>query len=100
MTGLTAQEEVNINFKLGDEKSMNHQQYIHLQKMITIGEEINFQYKTDEYWISSTPDKKYHLTRVRDSNTQTFSNSETLFKKAKIDGKSFDEIYLDIPWVD
>ena len=79
---------------------MKHKQYIHLQKMIDMGEEINFKYKTDEYWISRTPDKKYHLTRVRDANTQSFDHSQTLFEKARIDGKSFDEIYPDIPWVD
>lgn len=80
--------------------NMTHQQYLDLQKLIDIGEELNFKYKGNEYWISNTPDNKHHLTRVSDAYTQTFDNPKTLFKKGKIDGHHFGDIYHDISWDD
>ncbi len=77
---------------------MNYKQFLHIKDLVRIGEEINFDYNGEEYWISHTPEGRCHLTRVSDSYTQTFNDVEALFNNAKIDNNIIGTIYPDIPW--
>lgn len=74
---------------------MSLEEYIELQKKISIGEEISFIYKGDRYWISQDL-KKYYLSRVKDSFTQDFNSIDELFENATIDGKTLSSIYNEL----
>ncbi|OCA89314.1 hypothetical protein [Pseudobacillus wudalianchiensis] len=76
---------------------MTWNEFMELQERVDWGEEFNFDYKEEEYWISQNTDG-YYLTRSRDSSTQEFDTSKDLFEKGKIDGKYLSEIYKDIEW--
>ncbi|WP_182200415.1 hypothetical protein [Paraliobacillus salinarum] len=78
---------------------MNDQQFAQLQQLVKIGEEINFDYNDEEYWISHTPDGLCHLTRVTDSFTQTFNNVDSLFNNAKLKNKNLNLLYPYIQWM-
>ncbi|MFB1051812.1 hypothetical protein [Paraliobacillus sp. JSM ZJ581] len=78
---------------------MNDQQFLQLQELVKIGEEINFDFDDVEYWISHTSDGLCHLTRVSDSYTQTFDSVDSLFNNAKLDNKNLNLIYPNIPWM-
>ncbi|GLC88468.1 hypothetical protein [Lysinibacillus piscis] len=77
---------------------MTEEAYKKLQSLIAIGEELNFYYKNDEYWISYGRDGESYLARSRDHYTQEFSNYEELFEKATIEGIKISEIYPKITW--
>lgn len=77
---------------------MSEQEYLDLKKSITVGEELSFYYKGNEYWFSHTPDGKCHFTRSNDSYTQTFNNVHELFNNAKINGQYLKMIYPNIEW--
>lgn len=74
---------------------MSLEEFIKLQELVSIGEEICLDYKNEEYWISQAPNKCY-LTRVKNSFTQQFDTPEILFKKGTIDGRLLSEIYTEI----
>ena len=76
---------------------MSLNEFIELRERVAIGEEFNFIYKNDEYWISQNPDG-YYLTRVKDLFTQEFDTSEALFENGTIEGRLLLEIYMDIDW--
>lgn len=59
---------------------MTEKEYLEFKNTIAMGDELNFYYKNDEYWISHNPGKSY-LSRTRDSYTQEFNGYEELFKK-------------------
>ncbi len=60
---------------------MTEKEYLEFKNTIAMGDELNFYYKNDEYWISHNPGKSY-LSRTRDSYTQEFNGYEELFKKS------------------
>ncbi|WP_099225416.1 hypothetical protein [Listeria costaricensis] len=62
---------------------------------LAYGEEYNFYYKDEEYWISKNSVGNY-LTQVSNGSTQEFKSSEELLEKARIEGKSILEIWHDI----
>ncbi|MGA9290080.1 MAG: hypothetical protein WBV93_17255 [Anaerobacillus sp.] len=76
---------------------MTKEQFKEFQYGIYIGEEFNFNYESDEYWISQN-EKGYYLTKVNGSVTQEFNTANQLFEEGKIDGRFFSEIYKDIEW--
>ncbi|MGY3779295.1 hypothetical protein [Isobaculum melis] len=66
--------------------------YEELVKTLAYGEEYNFYYNNEEYWISKNKEGNY-LTKVIDGTTQSFANSDELLEKAKIDGKTIKELW-------
>lgn len=69
--------------------------YNEIKERVGWGEEFFFIYQGEKYWISKN-DKGFYLTRVKNSNTQTFKTSEELFEKALIDRKTLTEIWGEI----
>ncbi|MCY9517151.1 hypothetical protein [Paenibacillus apiarius] len=67
-------------------------EYAELVQRVRWGEEFQFYYKNEEYWIS-TNEEGYYLTRGMDSYTQSFQSAEGLFKEGQIDGKTILEIW-------
>lgn len=76
---------------------MTEKEYLEFKDIIAMGDEPNFYYKNDEYWISHNPGKSY-LSRTRDQYTQEFSGYEELFEKATIEGIKLSEIYPKLKW--
>ncbi|GAA5416681.1 hypothetical protein Pryu01_01719 [Paraliobacillus ryukyuensis] len=76
---------------------MTKQEFDKLKNLIAIGEEINFDYNSQEYWISQTPGE-YHLTRVSDSYSQTFKTVDNLFNNATLNGEYLKDVYSEITW--
>ncbi|WP_107924374.1 hypothetical protein [Lysinibacillus parviboronicapiens] len=76
---------------------MTEKEYLEFKNTIAMGDELNFYYKNDEYWISHNPGKSY-LSRTRDSYTQEFNGYEELFKKATIDSIKISDIYPSLKW--
>jgi len=69
--------------------------YEEMANSLSFGEEYNFYYNNEEYWISKNKEGNY-LTKVSDGSTQCFPNSEELLENAKIDGKTIKELWDDI----
>jgi hypothetical protein len=67
-------------------------EYNELVQRVGWGEEFQFYYQDEEYWIS-TNKEGYYLTRGEDSFSQSFLTSEELFKEGRIDGKSILELW-------
>ncbi|WKK70040.1 hypothetical protein [Brochothrix thermosphacta] len=60
------------------------------QEAIEEGQEISFDYKNEEWWISRVEEERsFLLTRSSDSYTQSFTTAEELYKKGIIDGEKF-----------
>jgi hypothetical protein len=76
---------------------MTKDEFKEFQERVAWGEEFNFYYQNEEYWISQNPDG-YYLTRVKGSLTQEFDTPELLFKNGTIEGRLLSEIYIDIEW--
>ncbi|KAA6452079.1 hypothetical protein C6W27_01745 [Bacillus paralicheniformis] len=57
-----------------------------------MGEEFQFYYLDESYWISQN-DEGLYLTRERDSNSQSFKTTDELFEKGTIDNKKIKEIW-------
>ncbi|MDT0015665.1 hypothetical protein QJV03_00530 [Listeria swaminathanii] len=70
-------------------------EYEQMADSLTYGEEYNFYYQNEEYWLSENQEGHY-LTKVSDGETQEFKTSEELLEKAKINGKSIIDIWKDI----
>jgi len=58
---------------------MTEKEYLEFKNLISMGDELNFYYKNDEYWISHIQDKSF-LSRTKDSYT---------ILKSFVDTKSF-----------
>lgn len=58
---------------------------------VAMGEEFQFYYKNEGYWISRN-NESFYLTRVQDSSSQTFKTSEDLFKEGRIENKTIHEL--------
>ncbi|WP_153733150.1 hypothetical protein [Sporosarcina obsidiansis] len=76
---------------------MTVNEYEEFQKLIGMGEELNFYYRGDEYWISHTPGKSY-LTRSEDSYSQEFSSHEQLFERGMIDRIHLYDLLNELVW--
>ncbi|MFJ8261072.1 hypothetical protein ACIQ4I_03800 [Rummeliibacillus sp. NPDC094406] len=67
------------------------------KEAIEEGQELAFDYKDEEWWISRVPEEKsFLLTRSTDSLTQSFKTSDELFNNGVIDDKPFIERIKDI----
>ncbi|MFP7476972.1 hypothetical protein [Terribacillus saccharophilus] len=62
---------------------------------VAMGEEFQFYYKNESYWISRNKEG-FHLTRVQDSYSQTFKTSGDLFKEGKIENKGIHELWEEL----
>ncbi|MCL1703050.1 hypothetical protein [Lysinibacillus sp. Bpr_S20] len=76
---------------------MTKEEFEEFKSLIAIGEEFNFDFKNDEYWISHNGDKSF-LSRTRDHYTQEFNGYEELFEKATIEGIKISELYPNLKW--
>ncbi|AET61208.1 hypothetical protein ACWHAM_20580 [Paenibacillus terrae] len=70
-------------------------EYNELVERFEMGEEFQFYYKNDSYWISQN-EEEYFLTRERDSFSQSFESSRELFVNGKIDDKTILELWEEI----
>ncbi|MCR8843741.1 hypothetical protein NQ117_08580 [Paenibacillus sp. SC116] len=61
--------------------------YEELKERVLMGEEFQFYYHNESYWISRN-DKGFYLTRVKDSNSQAFKTADELFENGQIEGKT------------
>lgn len=62
---------------------------------VAMGEEFQFYYKNEGYWISRN-NESFYLTRVQDSSSQTFKTSEDLFKEGRIENKTIHELWEEL----
>lgn len=62
---------------------------------VAMGEEFQFYYKNEGYWISRN-NEGFYLTRVQDSSSQTFKTSGDLFRKGRIENKTIRELWEEI----
>ncbi|KAB8139466.1 hypothetical protein F9U64_00075 [Gracilibacillus oryzae] len=69
--------------------------YEELKQRVAMGEEFQFYYRNQSFWISRNKNG-YYLTRVRDSYSQSFKTSNELFVDGRIDGKSIQELWKEI----
>lgn len=69
--------------------------YEELKQRVAMGEEFQFYYRDESFWISRNKDG-YYLTRVRDSYSQSFKTSNELFEDGRIDEKSIQELWGEI----
>jgi len=69
--------------------------YEELKQRVAMGEEFQFYYRDESFWISRNKDG-YYLTRVRDSYSQSFKTSNELFENGRIDEKSIQELWREI----
>lgn len=69
--------------------------YEELRQRVAMGEEFQFYYQNQSFWISRNQEG-YYLTRVRDSFSQAFKTSNELFKKARIDGKTILQLWNEL----
>ncbi|MFP7170750.1 hypothetical protein [Terribacillus halophilus] len=65
------------------------------KQRVAMGEEFQFYYKNESYWISRNKEG-FYLTRVQDSYSQSFKTSEELFREGRIEKKTFHEIWDEI----
>lgn len=78
---------------------MDQETWEAVQEAIDEGQELSFDYKGDEWWISRVDEEKsFLLTRSSDSYTQYFATAEELFENGLIDGKKFIESVPDLKW--
>lgn len=67
------------------------------KEAIDEGQELSFDYKGEEWWISRVPaEYSFLLTRSSDSDTQYFKTAEDLYENGLIDGKAFIERISEI----
>ncbi|MEC0303916.1 hypothetical protein [Terribacillus saccharophilus] len=62
---------------------------------VAMGEEFQFHYKNESYWISRNKEG-FYLTKVQDSYSQTFKTSEDLFKEGRIENKTIHELWEEL----
>jgi hypothetical protein len=75
-----------------EENTLDYQELV---TRVNSGEEFQFYYQSESYWISKNKDG-YYLTRVSDSFSQSFLTSEELFEKGQIDGHKISELWSEI----
>lgn len=71
---------------------MDEETWKTVKEAIDEGQELSFDYKGDEWWISRVDaPKSFLLTRSSDSYTQYFETADELYEKGIINGKPFIE---------
>lgn len=71
---------------------MDKETWTTVQEAIDEGQELSFDYKGEEWWISRVDEElSFLLTRSSDSYTQYFKTAEELYMKGMIEGKTFIE---------
>lgn len=71
---------------------MDEKTWLEVQQAIDEGQELSFDYRGEEWWISRIDDERsFLLTRSSDSLTQYFKTAEELYEKGMIDGRPFIE---------
>lgn len=71
---------------------MDEETWLEVQQAIDEGQELSFDYRGEEWWISRIDDERsFLLTRSSDSLTQYFKTAEELYEKGMIDGRPFIE---------
>ncbi|HZG11380.1 hypothetical protein SFB93_09215 [Kurthia gibsonii] len=71
---------------------MDEETWLEVQQAIDEGQELSFDYRGEEWWISRIDDERsFLLTRSSDDLTQYFKTAEELYEKGMIDGKPFIE---------
>ncbi|WP_257820182.1 hypothetical protein [Salipaludibacillus agaradhaerens] len=75
-----------------EENTLDYQELV---TRVNSGEEFQFYYKKEEYWISMNKEG-YYLTRGKDSYYQSFLSANALFEHGRIDGKSIQELWKEI----
>lgn len=71
---------------------MDEETWLEVQQAIDEGQELSFDYRGEEWWISRMDDERsFLLTRSSDSLTQYFKTAEELYEKGMIDGRPFIE---------
>lgn len=71
---------------------MDEETWLEVQQAIDEGQELSFDYRGEEWWISRIDDERsFLLTRSSDSLTQYFKTAEELYEKGMIDGRPFTE---------
>lgn len=71
---------------------MNEETWLEVQQAIDEGQELSFDYKGEEWWISRIDaERSFLLMRSSDCFTQYFKSAEELYEKGMIDGKPFIE---------
>ncbi|WP_079710408.1 hypothetical protein [Paraliobacillus ryukyuensis] len=70
-------------------------EYEELKQRVAMGEEFQFYYRNQSFWISRNQDG-YYLTRVRDSYSQSFKTSNELFEDGRIDGMTILELWNEL----
>ena len=91
--------KVNGQIKLQGSRrdNMDRKVWQEFREAIEEGQELAFDYKDEEWWISRVPEEKsFLLTRSKDSYSQAFKTAEELFKHGIIDGKPFIERIKDL----
>lgn len=69
---------------------MDKETWTTVQEAIDEGQELSFDYKGEEWWISRVDGElSFLLTRSSDSYTQYFKTAEELYTKGMIEGKPF-----------
>lgn len=69
---------------------MDSETWEQVKEAIDEGQELSFDYKGDEWWISRVQaDDSFLLTRSSDSDTQYFKTAEDLYQHGVIDDKAF-----------
>jgi hypothetical protein len=71
--------------------------YEELIDRVARGEEFEFCYNNEHYWINQNKEGRY-LSRCRDGYTQAFKTAVDLFNESRIEGKSLLEIWDSILW--
>lgn len=69
--------------------------YNEFKERVKMGEEFQFYYLDESYWISNNKNG-FYLTREKDSFIQSYATAENLFDQAKINGFKIIEIWRDI----
>lgn len=71
---------------------MDEKTWLEVQQAIDEGQELSFDYRREEWWISRIDDERsFLLTRSSDGLTQYFKTAEELYEKGMIDGRPFIE---------
>lgn len=69
--------------------------YKEFRERVELGEEFQFYFQEESYWISQNADG-YYLTRVKDGDSQSFTSANDLFEKGTIEGKTLFELWEQI----
>lgn len=71
---------------------MDEETWLEVQQAVDEGQELSFDYRGEEWWISRIDDERsFLLTRSSDGLTKYFKTAEELYEKGMIDRRPFIE---------